>query len=484
MELKIGAAYVRVSTDGQVEYSPDSQLKLIRDYAKREGYIIPDEYVYQDDGISGKNAAKRPAFQLMIATAKQSPPAFDAIFVWKYSRFARNQEESLVYKNLLKKNGVAVKSISEPSNDDNPFASLIERILEWMDEYYLINLSAEVKRGMKEKSTRGEVMGKAPFGYRAENKVLVPDDNAPIVKYIYELYNSGISLREISARLEQQGVKTVKGKALNLYGVKYILRNPAYIGKTRWADEPNDGHKYLKSNYDPDVDSMPDGKHEAIISRELWDSVQKRFDGNPPEIKYVRKDNPIIFPLKGLVRCSACGATLTRTSRRNVPALQCYRYSRGQCNVSHSLNMERMEKIVIEALHEATDKDRFTFSPSTPPATPRLSQNWDKLISAEESRLKRAREAFLDGTFTKEEYTEAREYSELTITALKQQRDKENQTVENIAPKKYKERVLSAIEVFESPDYSSEAKSKALQSIIERIVYNKPHGTVDIFFRF
>ena len=52
--LQIGAAYIRVSSDDQLEYSPESQLKLIREYAKREGYMIPDEYVYQDDGISGK----------------------------------------------------------------------------------------------------------------------------------------------------------------------------------------------------------------------------------------------------------------------------------------------------------------------------------------------------------------------------------------------------------------------------------------------
>ena len=147
-ELKIGAAYLRVSTDDQLEYSPDSQLKLIRDYAKRDGYVIPEEYIFRDDGISGKSAEKRPAFQTMIATAKQTPPPFDSIFVWKFSRFARNQEESLVYKNLLKRNGVAVRSISEPSMEDSPFSGLIESIISWMDEYYLTNLSGEVKRGV------------------------------------------------------------------------------------------------------------------------------------------------------------------------------------------------------------------------------------------------------------------------------------------------------------------------------------------------
>ena len=107
-ELKIAAAYIRVSTDRQTELSPDSQLKVIRQYAKQNGYIIPKEYVFRDDGISGRSAEKRPSFNQMIATAKQNPSPFSAIMVWKFSRFARNQEEAIVYKSMLKKNGVTV----------------------------------------------------------------------------------------------------------------------------------------------------------------------------------------------------------------------------------------------------------------------------------------------------------------------------------------------------------------------------------------
>ena len=82
--VTIAAAYIRVSSDDQLEYSPDSQLKVIRDYARREGYVIPDEFVYREkEGISGKKAEKRPQFRLMIATAKEPEPPFRVIFVWK-----------------------------------------------------------------------------------------------------------------------------------------------------------------------------------------------------------------------------------------------------------------------------------------------------------------------------------------------------------------------------------------------------------------
>ena len=68
--MKYAAAYIRVSDDRQDEYSPDSQLKLIRQYAKNNDYIVPDEYVFYDDGISGRSVKKRKAFNSMIGYAK------------------------------------------------------------------------------------------------------------------------------------------------------------------------------------------------------------------------------------------------------------------------------------------------------------------------------------------------------------------------------------------------------------------------------
>lgn len=102
--IHTAACYIRVSTDDQLEYSPDSQLKIIEDYAKKHGLLLPREFVFQEeDGVSGRKADKRLEFQRMIAAAKQDPRPFDVVLVWKFSRFARNQEESIVYKSLLRR---------------------------------------------------------------------------------------------------------------------------------------------------------------------------------------------------------------------------------------------------------------------------------------------------------------------------------------------------------------------------------------------
>ena len=148
------ALYVRVSTDKQDELSPDAQIRLGTEYAKKNGLHVSKEHTYIEHGISGRKADKRPEFLRMIAAAKSEEHPFDVILVWKFSRFARNQEESIVYKSLLRKKcGVDVVSVSEPIID-GPFGGLIERIIEWMDEYYSIRHARHLATASKPRKSR------------------------------------------------------------------------------------------------------------------------------------------------------------------------------------------------------------------------------------------------------------------------------------------------------------------------------------------
>ena len=170
--LEIAAAYIRVSTDDQTELSPDSQLHVILDAAKADGYIIPKEYIFMEKkGISGRKADNRPEFQRMISLAKsQTPSPFTRLYLWKFSRFARNQEESTFYKGILRKKcGVEIISVSEPIAE-GMFGRLIETIIEWFDEYYSVNLSGEVLRGMNEKASNKGYQCTPSLGYEAVGK--------------------------------------------------------------------------------------------------------------------------------------------------------------------------------------------------------------------------------------------------------------------------------------------------------------------------
>lgn len=344
--MKKGAAYIRVSDDRQDEYSPESQIKKIKAYASDRGYIIDNEFIFFDNGISAKSTEKRKQFNKMIALAKEKSPPFECIFVWKFSRFARNQEQSIVYKSLLKKRGIELISVSEPMIE-GPFGSLIERIIEWMDEYYLINLSGEVRRGMIEKASRGEAMTPPVLGYSLDGKSYVPNTHADNVRDIFSSYLSGESKESIANRMKKLGITTSKGTLPNARWVDYTLKNPIYIGKIRWSYGGR-----CASERKTDNAMLSDGLHLPIISNEIWEGVQQRLAFEKRKRTSLRSVNTEITPLYGLLRCGSCGSVLSPLSPSS-PYLQCSGYSSGSCKVSHCISIKRAETLILSAIENA-----------------------------------------------------------------------------------------------------------------------------------
>ncbi len=165
--------YARVSSDRQdVDLSISAQLKNINDYSNAQGHSIVNQYV--DQAESGRSA-HRPQFQRMIADARSSNANFNLVLVWKYSRFARSREDSIIYKTLLRKHGVQVVSITEPF-DDSPSGKLLEAIIESLDEFYSANLAQDIVRGMRESASRGFLVHSgSPYGYK---RIKVKDGNS------------------------------------------------------------------------------------------------------------------------------------------------------------------------------------------------------------------------------------------------------------------------------------------------------------------
>lgn len=262
------AAYIRVSTEEQTEYSPESQMREISRYAAREGILLLTEHVYRDVGISGRRACNRPAFVEMIHAAAERPRPFDYILVWKFSRFSRSRNDSILYKARLKKYGIRVVSVSEPLKED-PTSLLMEAMLEAMDEYYSINLGQEVRRGMEEKFLRGGVVSIPPFGYTVENGSFVPvKREAQAVVAAFRVASKGGSLRSIAQMLNESGICTKRGGHFHAREVGYILRNPFYIGYQRRGDK------------------VALGTQEPLIPQELFEQVQARLRPHNEQEKY------------------------------------------------------------------------------------------------------------------------------------------------------------------------------------------------------
>ena len=472
--MKTAAAYIRVSTDDQIEYSPASQLEKIKDYAKRNDMILPEKFVFMDEGISGRTTAKRPEFNRMIGTAKSKPKPFDVILLWKFSRFARNREDAIVYKSMLRKQlGIDVVSISENVGDDK-MSVLIEAMIEAMDEYYSINLAEEVKRGMLEKVSRGEPVSIPAFGYDIKDKNYVPNpETAPIVVSIFEDFIGGLGTREIAMKLNALQIKTSRGGLWENRTVEYLLRNPVYIGKIRWN---TDGR--TRRDYDLPTVMVVDGHHEPLVSEQLFHAAEEKLD----EIKrlYGRstaKQNHAKKPfmLYGLVQCSACGSNLTMSQSNS---LQCYKYSHGKCAVSHNISLTKLNPIVINHLE-------LIFNGTIPPQYSERAITYDtdqaqysaNLLAAEKRKLERVKEAYAAGIDTLEEYRANKQKITERIKQLEAEQPKKD------PKKKSLKRYLKMISQLRDPQISEEEKNKMLREVVDYIVFYRADCSVQIFLR-
>ena len=479
--MKTAACYIRVSTDDQTEYSPDSQLKIIRDYAFKHEISLIENYIFAEDGgKSGKNMTNRTEFMRLISLTKKKPKPFDIILVWKFSRFARNQEESIVLKSMLHKNSIEVISVSE-SLPEGPFGSLVERIIEWSDEYYLINLAQEVKRGMKERASRGLPVCPPPIGYTMENGKYVPNSDAEFVKDIFSDYLAGLGVRTIAIKYGKLGLKTTRGNTPDNRFIEYMLRNPVYIGKIRWSV---DGRAASRRIYDDPNIMITDGEHEPLISEEDFNAVQKKIDETKRLYKrYQRPEQPVEYMLKGLVRCSACGSTLVRVNSGKKAGLQCHNYGRGNCHVSHSVRMDKASNAIIAGIESSVKTGIFNIIPPKRREAA-LEVDYDKLLANENLKLERVKAAYRDGIDTLEEYKHNKEQIYAFIEKIKAEQAATADSLKTACKSKeeFRKKAADVLKIVKDPKQPENAKNIALRSIIERIVFNKSQNAFDIYF--
>ena len=491
-----GAAYIRVSTEDQLEFSPDSQLKKIREYAGQHQITIPDDQIYVDEGISGRSAQKRPAFQKMIASARRRPAPFQVILVWKYSRFARNRQDSILYKSMLRKEcGVDVVSVSEPLSDD-PTSILVEALLEAMDEYYSLNLAGEVRRGMNEKFSRGQAVSVPPFGYRMGDSRFEPDeDTAPFVPLIYRKYSQGCSLRGIAAWLNSAGIRTARGNLFESRTVEYILSNPVYIGKLRRrissdkAGAPKTAASGTSDRFyrGQDVQIVP-ASHIPLVPEELFDAVQKRLTRNREcvspcsENKYHKAG----ILSGGILRCSACGSALVSAARGH--ALQCGAYAKGRCHSSHYISLRFLKPAVLQALEECPlSLHGASFSvqlpqPSLPLPDCRHPCSVRARIRAEEKRLERLRLAYEAGVDSLEEYRKRKQEIRKKIAVLKEtEKEGPEDSVSSCPSFSWNSQGL--VRLLNSGVLTGKESNELLRLIFSRIIFSRTENRLQFVFR-
>ena len=290
---KLAAIYVRVSTDEQARegLSIDAQIETLTQYCRLYGLEIYN--IYKDLGISGKSTANRPGLKLLLSDA--SDGRFNTVLVWKISRMTRSLKDLLDIVDTLEMLGVDFVSCSERLDTSTSVGRMTLQLIGSIAEFERNNIIENVKLGLEEFARKG---GKSTtvLGYDNYNRALIVNDKeATIVQMIYDSYDNGNrSLSQIAKELNAQGLKTKRGMYFRSDSITTILRNPVYIGINR--HQRNSPKEYCI-----------EGKHEPIISEELWRSVQKKLDENSYKRSSLRSNSSL---LRGLVFCPVCKSSM------------------------------------------------------------------------------------------------------------------------------------------------------------------------------
>lgn len=480
--MKTAAVYTRVSTDEQARegYSLDAQLKAIKKYAQNNDILIDSKYIFSDEGISGRKAEKRPAFMEMIKQAKSKPKKFDLILVHKFDRFARNREDSVVYKSLLKKEyGIPVISISEPLDPDDKMSVIMEAFLEAMAEYYSLNLSGEVKKGQLEKHSKGELQTNPSFGYDvSNNKLIINENESKVVKMIFEQYAiDNLPMMNIAKNINALNIKTKRGSHFENRTIYYMLNNPVYIGKLRYT--PGRRNSY---DFDDPNTILVDGQHEPIIDLELWNSVQMKLAKNA---KWKKPKQHIDLNTKhwtkGLVRCKECGCTMVTCGKTK---LRCNGYNKGKCSNSTTLLITEIYDLIINNIKQIMKNGKIEHIVANRKEKKEnnqylILQHQLEQLSDKEIRIK---EAYREGVDTIDEYKEnkniiLREKSRL----LKELETVEKPKIEN----KKKEIIENGKKIYEiliDKKISLKEKNEVAHILINKVEYDPNSNTLELYY--
>lgn len=344
--------YARVSSDKQdTDLSISAQLNNLREYAVRNKYLIIKEFV--DEAESGRTAA-RPAFREMISMSKRPSKPFDIVLVWKYSRFARSREDSIVYKTMLRKNEIQVISITEPF-DDTPTGRLLEAMIESLDEFYSANLGEDITRGLRESASRGFYLtSKAPYGYqrvkvrdgdKERPKLTLEPNQASIVASFFNDVINEQGLKEIVKDLNNRGIPGPSGKSWNKATLHKILTNEVYTGTLIWGRESKHKLKPIRVE-----NAWP-----AIVDKDTFQAVgNKLHDRSPARLNPRRVASRYL--LSGLVKCGYCGKALVgqeaKSGKFNYYVCgTLLKKGSGSCEARY-LNSNKLEGLVIQKIKE------------------------------------------------------------------------------------------------------------------------------------
>ncbi len=345
--------YVRCSTDEQslgTYTTLDAQAHHCKNILNAFGYELADfgkNGIVEDDGYSGKNL-KRPGIQSILNDI-QTKRSFDGVVFFRLDRLTRSSSDLHALMDLFMTNDFAFLSVKEKLDGSTAFGragigmmgvfAAFER--ELISERVKASLSARVSQGLP-------IGGRTRIGYklikdgeplsngRQPMKVIKDDSVASHIKVVFEMTADNRSLTAIGQELLRRGIKTANGKIWRRQAIATIIRSPFYKGYI-----PFHGECYK-------------GKHEPIVSEQLWEKANKVLSAKLPGHSYIKQDHGDAYLLSGLLKCGGCESHMVNAHSAGRDKGQKFYYY--ECSRSRQGLGCSCKRISAPALNEAIVK--------------------------------------------------------------------------------------------------------------------------------
>lgn len=371
----IAGLYLRLSQEDERQgesVSIDNQRMILRKYAEEHGFMIYGEYI--DDGVSG-TTFQRPEVQRLLDDAKTG--VINTIIVKNLSRFGRNYIEFGQYVDyVFPAFGIRFISVQDNVDTENRDSGAMEMmpIMNVFNERHASNTSKKIRAVKRSHAVEGKFSGsRVPYGYLKgtddKRTFAIDEETAPVVKRIFEMYASGISLQKIAETFNEEDIPSAGRIAFLRTGRKYynnehpyweqatvrpILKNIAYLGhlaQQKFTAVSYKNRKIIRKDQSEWI--IVYNTHEPIVSQELWDKVQERMKS---QAKGRKMHTGVTHPLSGFLYCADCGGKLKmgfvwnkkkNEYKYNFDCGRLKRYGKAYC-FSHYIQANVLEEIVLD----------------------------------------------------------------------------------------------------------------------------------------
>ena len=335
------ALFARYSSKLQDELSLEAQISEMERFSAAQGWTVSHRYLLPE--TRSADVKSSPEFQEMLAAAKRRE--FQVLLVHKLDRFGRNREDAVVYKSLLRRQGIQVRSVAE-NLGDGIFDRLIEGILEVVAEFYSLNLGQETRKGQAQLTRNGLFRGgKVPWGLRrvqAEGDHFTVEVDAvrgPVMAEVFQRVARGNRTGDILAWVEEK-----TGERWSYPTFYTRIKNPIYYGLIQFGKTSMQAGQKRKKG---DPEAIVEGTWAGLVPRETWDQAQQALAGRA--VAHKRSPSRTYLLSDGVSICAKCGRPIIGGMFRGKPRYVCSGRSRRdeRCS-SHSLGAEELERLVVD----------------------------------------------------------------------------------------------------------------------------------------